>query len=111
MNLCRANVDFPPWSGIIRAMEATSADASGIIDAENAVQHNNVSKDNTHNSKNKTSFFGIIFQTVNVTSFSANMMNLCRVNVDFPPWSGIIRAVEATSADASVSSTRKKPWQ
>ncbi|GIY25843.1 hypothetical protein CDAR_282341 [Caerostris darwini] len=34
MNLCRVNADFPPWSGIIRAMEATSADASGILDAE-----------------------------------------------------------------------------
>ncbi|GIX88649.1 hypothetical protein CDAR_106111 [Caerostris darwini] len=33
-NLCRVNVDCPLRSGIIRATEATSADASGILDAE-----------------------------------------------------------------------------
>ncbi|GIX99378.1 hypothetical protein CEXT_51881 [Caerostris extrusa] len=72
------------------------------VSLTNAVQHNNVkSENNTINSKNKTSFIGIIFQTVNVTSFSVNMMNLCRANVDFPLRSGIIRATEATSADAS----------
>ncbi|GIX99381.1 hypothetical protein CEXT_51911 [Caerostris extrusa] len=68
---------------------------------KNVVYHYNVSEDNTNYSKNEASFIGMIFQTVNETSFSTSMMNLCRVKVDFPLRSGVIKAVEATSADAS----------
>ncbi|GIX99379.1 hypothetical protein CEXT_51891 [Caerostris extrusa] len=97
MNLCRANVDFPLRSGIIRATVATSADASGIVDAEVVMAMNKTEIMKKKEEKK--------LKAVPV------MMNLCKANVDFSPWSGIIRAMEATSADASGTSTQKRPWQ